>query len=597
MSGAGKKRVAQAAAAASPVGRASPYASEDRSASIHGLPPGCPVRPLGLKGDVRFYLDAAGQLASLAAGKHIRTEIMGLFGHRNEFIYQQDDWVRRNPEGSISGWRPEIVAEQLVRACGLAGVWDASKRTRGRGAWCGEDGELILHTGDRVLIFEKSPTPWQLRQSHAPGIFGGYVYPTGERAGVPAEQDDPAINPGDELLKLLETWEWRRGDLDAMLMLGWIAAAMIGGALKWRPAVWLTGSRGTGKSTLQQDVIKHLFDGMLIDVADASPAFIWQTLGYQTLPVSVDELEPEEDNRKSLATIKLARIAASGGRMGRGSDKHVPVDFILRSCFMFSSVLIPPLMGPDRSRMAILELKELREGTKLPDMAPARMRRIGAHLRRRLIENWPRINQTVALYGDLLRAAGHDSRGADQFGTLLALADVALFGAVGDSQAAEDWVARMRPDNLSETSDDISDEMHCLNHLLSTPLDPYRKGERQSVGEWINLAADRVPGIDDTRDARKVIGSYGMRIEVSNGEKFLAVANTHRGLQTIYEKTRWNTPSGMLGVWTQSLRRVRGARVGGQALYFGGSTARYVLIPLSAVPMPDPVRQPSLPPV
>ncbi|CAB4166104.1 hypothetical protein UFOVP843_10 [uncultured Caudovirales phage] len=590
---AAKQRVADAVAGARPVGRR--RGGGDGGDSLHGLPPGCPVRPLGLMGDVRFYLDAAGQLAQLPAGKHIRTELLGLFGHRSDFIYSQDDWVRRNPEGSVTGWRPEIVAEAFIRANGRAGVWDAAKKTRGRGAWLGDDGELIVHTGDAVMIFEATRDAWSLRQSHPPGLFGGYVYPTGDRAGTPAETDDPSADPGDELMQLLETWNWRRGDLDAMLMLGWICAAMIGGALKWRPAVWLTGSRGTGKSTLQQELIKPLFDGMLIDVADTSPAFIYQTLGSQTLPVNVDELEPEADNRRVMGVIKLARIAASGGRMGRGSDKHVAVDFTLRSCFMFSSVLIPPMMGPDRSRLAILELDELRAGTRLPDLKASRLKRIGAHLRRRLIENWPAVNETIGRYNELLRAAGHDSRAADQFGTLLGMADVALSRGHPDPDAAQDWVSRIKPGVLLETSDDIADEYHCLHHLLATPLDAYKKGERQSVGHWVNLAAGRMPDIDDVREARKVIGTYGLRIEVIGQQAFLAVANSHRGLQGIFDKTTWNSPAGMKGVWTQSLGRLPGARRGDQALYFGGITARCVLIPLGLVPESDLARAPALP--
>lgn len=582
---AGKQRVADAAAAARPVGRR--RGGGDGGSSVHGLPPGCPVRPLGLMGDVRFYLDAAGQLVQLPAGRHIRTEILGMFGDKFEFVYMQDGWVRRNAEGSVTGWRPEVVGEELIKACGRAGVWDAAKKTRGRGAWLGDDGELIVHTGDAVLIFEANASPWELRQSHPPGLFGGYVYPTGDRAGTPAEVDDPSVDPGDALMQLLETWNWRRGDLDAMLMLGWISAAMIGGALKWRPAVWLTGSRGTGKSTLQQEVIKPLFDGMLIDVADTSPAFIYQTLGSQTLPVNVDELEPEADNRRVMSVIKLARIAASGGRMGRGTEKHVAVDFILRSCFMFSSVLIPPMMGPDRSRLAILELNELQPDTRLPDLKASRLRTIGAQLRRRLIESWPQIGPTIERYKELLRQAGHDSRAADQFGTLLGMADVALSGGHPDPDAARDWVARIKPSTLSETSDDISDEHHCLHHLLATPLDPYRKGDRRSVGDWVNLAAGRTPDLDDLRDARKVIGTYGLRIETIGKQPFLAVANSHRGLQAIFDKTTWNTPAGMKGVWTQSLGRLPGARRSDQALYFGGINARSVMVPLDLVPQSD----------
>ena len=33
-------------------------------------------------------------------------------------------------------------------------------------------------------------------------------------------------------------------------MLGWLAAGKLGGALDWRPLIWVTGGSNTGKSTL-----------------------------------------------------------------------------------------------------------------------------------------------------------------------------------------------------------------------------------------------------------------------------------------------------------------------------------------------------------
>ena len=52
--------------------------------------------------------------------------------------------------------------------------------------------------------------------------------------------------------------------------------------------------------------------------------------------------------------LKLMRIASSGGLMLRGGDRHNPVEFRARSCFLFSSINTPPLRPQDLSRMAIL---------------------------------------------------------------------------------------------------------------------------------------------------------------------------------------------------------------------------------------------------
>lgn len=561
--------------------------------NLHGLPPGCPVVPLGFAGDTRYYLDAKRQLRELPDADHTRTRLLGLFHESKDFIYQQTQWVRQTDDGIITGWRPERVAEDLMASCGRAGMWDPTERERGRGAWRGENDELILHVGDQVLVFERGTESWQGRMALKPGVIRRCVYPLGERVGAPAEKASEGDQPGEELFEILDTWAWRRGDLDATLLLGWICAAMIGGALRWRPAVWLTGGKGTGKSTLHE-LVKLLFDGALLSAADTSAAGVWQVLSHQSLPVAVDELEADEDNRKQLAVVKLARLAASGGKLIRGSDRHKAHEFTLRSCFMFSSVLMPPLMGPDRSRLAILELQDLPAEQPAPVLEPARIRALGARLRRRMVDGWARFDAAIEYYRRSLSEVGHTARGADQFGTLLACADLALFGDI-DATAAYEWVQRMHAGSFSETADDLRDEEECLQFLLGWDADPYRGGEKLKLGEWVNRAAGRYPDmIDQVREAERVIGRYGLRIENSQPqvagkalERWLAVANNHRSLAQLFAGSRWQTPNGSTGVWVQALRRLPGAERGQKTLYFGGPSAKATLIPLRLVPEPD----------
>jgi phage/plasmid-associated DNA primase len=54
-----------------------------------------------------------------------------------------------------------------------------------------------------------------------------------------------------------------------VLLLGWIGAAFLGGALPWRPAGYLTGEAATGKSTLQA-LIKGLLGDSLVQAVDNS---------------------------------------------------------------------------------------------------------------------------------------------------------------------------------------------------------------------------------------------------------------------------------------------------------------------------------------
>ena len=589
---AGVRDARDKAKAIKPRGAEPPAGTDETDAGA--LPPDCPVRPLGKDGKVRYYLDADRQLIALADRDHSRLGILGLFGRRSDLLFSY--WPRCDKHGAVTGWAPDHAALSLMAACSRAGLWDPRERQRGRGAWLGDNGDLVLHTGGHVMTFPASSSPYRDHASVPAGLVGRYVYGASDSVGTPAV--DPAPDgpdgPAQALLTLLASWQWRRGSIDATLMLGWIGAALVGGALKWRPATWLTGGKGTGKSTLH-DVLKHVFGGGLVQTADTTAAGLYQTLRHQTLPISVDELEAEADNRKSTAVIKLARLAASGALMLRGGQDHAATEFVVRSSFLFSSILIPPLTPQDRSRITVLDLQELARGAPVPVVDAAALTLLGAQLRRRLVDGWARLDSVLTSYRQALQDAGHSARAADQIGTLLACADVLLFDhhPPGD---AENWVRSLTVSELQDAGDDDRDEDRCLAHLLSSPVDVFRGGSRRTIGEWVRVAAD----VDDAAeaqeavDARRILGTFGLKILepcAAAGDRAaepmrLAIANQHKGLAALYDGSHWQGTSGTTGVWVQAFRRLPGADRSASALYFAQATAKATTIPLYlAVPL------------
>lgn len=554
------------------------------------LPEGCPVAPLGINGDHYYYLDASRQLRAVKAKDHSRLGVASLFGSRIDALYEH--WPRKDKDSNITGWRPEKVAEILMASAADCGVWNVMGRTRGPGAWATEDGCLVYHVGDG-LIFSRASGDAIARSGrpsvHPPGPGGRYVYPAAAAQPRPCDDQVPvgAKGPGQQVLDLLNTWHWKRGEIDAHLLLGWIAAAIVGGALDWRPLAWITGAKATGKSTLHKVIAWLLGDG-LVSVADATPAGIWQKLGHASLPVAFDELEADEDNRRVNKVVELARLAASGALMLRGGADHVGSEFVARSCFVFSSILIPPLQSQDRSRMAILELKRL-EKVSPPKMDAKSMGELGAQLRRRMLDQWPRFEETLDSYRQELAVnGGHGGRGADVFGTLLACADLVLFDASPETEALSGWSAKLKAANMSEIDDANHD--HLLDHLRTTVLDVYRNGIKKTVGQIMLEAAGKAgeENFDVTAESQRVLGTYGMRYLVHpaghelEGE-WLAFANSHQGLAGLLQGTYWNKRSGTTGVWVQALERVQGARKSKSSVRFSGVGSRCVLVPFAQV--------------
>ena len=179
---------------------------------------------------------------------------------------------------------------------------------------------------------------------------------------------DEGSTAGELLHALFTCWRFARPMVDPMLLLGWNAAAVYGGALDYRPLVWLTGDKATGKSALQKGLGLMHGNGIL-QSPDATEAAVRQILGQQSLPVAIDEAEADEDNRKMLALVKLARLAAtSQGNILKGGQDHQGHEFRATSCFLFSSILIPPIPPQDKSRLAVLEMEEIPAGAREPPL-------------------------------------------------------------------------------------------------------------------------------------------------------------------------------------------------------------------------------------
>jgi hypothetical protein len=598
----GLKSVSDALDAARPAPRVGRGKKEEEQRELPLLPAGCPIKPLGKSGQVCHYLDEQGQLISLNPRDHGKTHIQSLFGRRNGLVHEY--WPRYGKpdkdtgEPTITGWMPEKAAEILQAACAHAGLFDLQGKVRGRGAWRGPNGELIVHHGDKVYRSGSPPgMGWE-----DPDLIDGYVYPTAPAMPRPdvGHVDDRA---GVELLNLLRNWYWERPKIDPYLALGFIAHAPFGGACDWRSHVWVTGDSSTGKSTLEKKLLAPLFDGLSLRTHDATEASIRQVLGKQTLPVFFDELEAEANSDRGLRVIKLARLASSEGVIFRGGSDHQATEFIARSSFYFTSILMPAMLAQDRNRMAILELNPIPPEAREPMLERAKVVELGAQLRRRVIDQWNRYDATLQAYRRALAKVGHSGRSADQFGTLLAFADLLLYdGPEPEPEVLHDWAEALRADTLAETADNRSDADEACEFLTGYPLQLRGGDEPQPISRYIERAIGKgVLAIDDpmsdTARARATLENHGLKLvvvtekggaaEAKAGElpTHLAIANNHEALARLFRDKRWAQ-----GVWSQTFGRVPGAVKRVQVRFAGDKGRKSTLVPIVALLGEDPAK-------
>ncbi|MCI5075657.1 hypothetical protein [Oricola sp.] len=517
------------------------------SADEFGLPPGCPVMPLGTDNGQFFFLDTIGQLRVLKEGEFGQGPLNGLFMGRHLWLY----WAfpKKNADGAVTGWRAEKVRECLMAACGRKGAWSPANKVRGRGFWTDRQGNLILHCGDRLIT----------RRGEEPlGEFEGAVYPTRPAINRPwpealAGRPGPAL----DLLPHLRAWNWVRPELDPVLLLGWIVMAMVGGALDWRPECFILGDKGSGKSTLQRD-IKALFGDGIIQTGDTTAAGIYQDLQFDSLPVAIDEFEGKADTRKQKAVIELARLSCSGAPMMRGGDNHKGTKFFGRSAYLFSSINTPPLDPQDLSRLALLRLRPHAEGAVRPVIPDPRFQEIGRQLIRRVWDEWHRWPAVYQGWREFLAGCGHDGRGQDTFGTLMAAADIAIGEDAGALKIAlgtycdrAAWTDHFEVSGMFEHDDASENWRLCLNHILSTRIDAWKNGTRHTVGEVLTefwersdpaakLSGDQEP--ISYNEARKLLEQTGMTLmkpTVKDGAFELLIPDQHTELYKLMRDSKW----------------------------------------------------------
>lgn len=512
-----------------------------------GLPEGCPITPLGHNDGIYYFLSQAGQVRALKSRDVANNQISDLLGTHAPLGWLY--WPRKDKDGHRMMARDNTrAATDLIAACARAGVWQASGRVRGPGAWAAADGGLILHCGDRVLMG---------REWIRPGVRGDQVYPTAPPLPRPTS-GDPGPAAGSRLMEIMDCWSFGR-EVDSVLLTGLVGAALIGGALDWRPMVWLTAESGRGKSTLIR-TIRQIWGGACVSVAEPSAAYIRAKLGSSTLAVCVDEQESKADNRRNDAILDLMRISASGDMVGRGTADHGTVEHMARSVFLFASILPPPMDRATRSRLAMIELERPPAGKRPPQISEADAVMLGRDLRARLVAQWDRLAECFFSWRDQLIEYGHDARGADTFGMLLAVADVLANEAEASwltDQIGLEWIGDLEPARLSDNLPSETDASNCLNYLLDAMADVYSGGTRHSVMHYIHECVTDPGG----SHAQSVMAATGIKVTIEGAgtdrRVWLHVAANAGGLARIYEKSHWKaSPGASAAGWTTALRRL-----------------------------------------
>ena len=517
-----------------------------------------PFRCLGYNEKKYYFLDQGGQLS----------EIAGLaMGSRAALLMQAPiEWWRRHFDGKRGVRWDDATSAVMEFQARRRGVFRPGM-IRGRGTWRNEDGEVVVHLGDRLLA--PGEKRWSVPEHYADG---NTIYHRLPRIAGPSSSRPMPLEERRHLLDMIMSRHWKH-DGSGFLLMGWTALAPSCGALDWRPHLWITGTKGCGKTKLIELFVKPLLADMVVmGQGRTTEAGIRQVLAHDALPVISDEMEGT--SRAARATIRgvveLARSASSpAGRVIKGTTHGKPLAYSIRAMFMFASIVVNLEDAADKSRFSILPLKGAAE------LDPEFRRQDWIAFRRKLGKHCHTVagRQLLAAQMDFWRS-GHmfklmevckaaadqvfkDARMGDQYGTLAAGAWTMMSDEVPAENEVIDHLGSL---NFAGTvlEDEEENEGFKILSVLLQVREPVRNEIGQphtaTIGELIDIVAERDLEYTSSVTAKRAdthLRQIGIRI-APNKLGFL-IANTSEWVTKQLEQTAYHAG------WRRVLRSIRGA--------------------------------------
>jgi len=529
------------------------------------------LEPLGHIQLARFYYRVCqwNSVIDLLPSEHNENRFLAI-ATEAEWKATYPQHMRKNQQTKGKYFHYTSLGEELMAGCRRAGTFDPGQ-VRGRGCYM-DKGRVVYNWGDALFVngVEQSFDEFDADTS--------YVYTSGAPITRPASE---VVGPeiAGPLHDLFVTWTYGRGGADQCLIVGAIAVAPICGALKWRPHVWITGSKGTGKSTLLIK-IKEVLGSVALDVqGGTTEAGLRQELRYEARPCLFDEFEG--DSKSAGNIIALARTAASenDAKLIKGQPSGTPIAYTVQFSGIFAGINTNLETEADRSRFVEIELMPLNHsiefGRREMEMATEALgSEIGPRLVARMLQQLANGSFDIALevFRDGLRRFGGDERYVDLYGHLLAGSWVLEHDQPPEAKVAYEVAIVLAGDH---DRNGVSDERECLDRLLQHAV-RVELGPPMTVGELLQYFKDGISGRFELQAVERDLAATGVRLDRQSGEVWIA---NRLGIEAVYAGSRW------AGAHVNAIRRL-GGLASSSGRRFGGASSRYTRLPWETV-FPD----------
>jgi len=479
------------------------------------------IKPLGYNNGIHYFLPmTTGQITPFSATALGRKENLFQLADRAfwERIYAPEDNMTK-----IS----EYACGDLIKACQEKGFFRPDN-VRGVGVW-EESGKILVNCGDLIVGdgIKCYPSEYRAKNFYEAGprvIDLGYAPMTNKE--------------GAEFRDICKRLSWKKPQY-ADIMAGWCVISMIGGVLRWRPHIFLTGPKGTGKSTVMDYIIKRAVGGIAVcrDGGTTEPG-VRKALGCSSRPFIMDEAESE--SRQDIAQMQkiffLFRRASSGAIV-----ENAYSTFVVRSCACFAAINPRLDHGADKERSTVLELcadtdvgHEDRWNALKIDIRRIMTDEFAHKLMSRTVANLDVLMHNIDVFVAEASTILGSMRAGDQVGPMIAGAHSLISNKKITPEFARDWMINQDWGWHSE-SQEISDSEKMIGKLMTSRIryDDGGMARESQVAEMVQTAYN--PSNPGYNASRKGLGSYGMKIVKDR----LVISNSCNPIKGILRETPW----------------------------------------------------------
>lgn len=352
-------------------------------------------------------------------------------------------------------------------------------------------------------------------------------------------------------------WNWLDPSMSAFVT-AFVMLSIMQQAMPWRPWIYLTGAKSTGKSTFFEDILQGIYGGQVERLDKSTAHATAQTIGNSGRIPVFDEFEKHKHIHEIL---ELAKLFNRGGQKTSGTGSDRAHRFHLHHIPWFGSIYLPKKVMQDaaqESRIIKFELKKLTNASPpLERFGVGEGAVIAAKIVVTMILAWLEIEaKAQEINADrqvfIQKQPGIEVRTVENF--MYASALLAIVAPEGIEDIFPRWATLQ--------SEDDGDKL--LDTILASLI--YVEGNKVSVGEMLQKAGRYVEELE----------RHGLKIVMHKSKDFLALR-----CESVTRHLLKDTEYAVLDI-RSPLARIEGA-VGSAQVKMAGVNQRCVLIPVERV--------------